>query len=138
MNEYMEKLGSQLTPKNIIIGLGVLLLLSVIGMAYFYQQANSDPQKVAKEELDKAVAQIGKLIVLPKDETPTLATVSDPDKLKDQPFFANAKKGDKVLIYTIAKKAILYSPSLNKIIEVAPVNAGNSGGQTNIPLQKSQ
>ena len=63
-------------------------------------------------------------MVLPKDETPTLATVSDPEKLKDQRFFVNAVKGDKVLVYSLAKKAILYSPSLDKIIEVAPVNVG--------------
>lgn len=49
----------------------------------------------------------------------------DPEKLRDQPFFANAQRGDKVLIYANAKKAILYNPPSNKIIEVAPVNIGN-------------
>lgn len=115
-----------MTSKNIIIGLVALLILSVGGMAYFYNQANTDPAKDAKADLDKTIAEVGRLMVLPTDEIPTLATVSDPEKLKDQPFFAKAQKGDKVLVYSNAKKAILYSPSQNKIIEVAPINLGGS------------
>lgn len=114
------------TTKNIIIGLATLLFLSVGGMTYFYTQAHADPAKEARADLDKTVMQVGRLMVLPTDETPTLATVSDPEKLRDQAFFANAQKGDKVLVYSNAKKAILYSPSLNKIIEVAPINLGNA------------
>lgn len=131
----MEKILSLFTIKNIVISLVALLIISIAGMAYFYQKANADPQKVAQKELNDAIVAIGRLIVLPANETPTLATVSDPEKLKDQAFFINAKKGDKVLIYTVARKAILYSPSLNKIVEVAPVNVG---GSTNASLQKTQ
>ena len=57
-------------------------------------------------------------------EVPTVATVSDVSKLKNQAFFANAKNGDKVLIYQNAKKAILYRPSSNKIVEFGPINLG--------------
>ena len=113
-----------LTPKRIILALFILLLIAIGGMVYFYQKANSNPQKAAEKELQEVIAQVGRLMVLPADETPTLATVSDPEKLQDQKFFVNAKKGDKVLIYSNAKKAILYNPSLNKIVEVAPVNLG--------------
>ncbi len=60
--------------------------------------------------------------LLPSDELPTIATVTDPEKLKGQAFFSKAKTGDKVLIFTNAKEAILYSPSLDKIISVAPLN----------------
>ncbi len=122
----LEKIKQFLTTKNIIVGLAVLLALSVGGMIYFYSQAHIDPAKEARADLDRTVAAVGKLIVLPAEETPTLATVSDPDKLKDQSFFANAQKGDKVLVYSVSRKAILYRSSLNKIIEVAPINLGGT------------
>ena len=109
---------------------GVLAVLTIVALGaavYFYTQLNqlrADPQKVAQEEAKSLVTKVGKLIVLPEGEEPTVATVTDPDLLRDQPFFANAKTGDKVLIYTNARKAILYNPEENKIIEVAPVSIG--------------
>ena len=84
-----------------------------------------NPARAAEEELRQIIARVGQLLVLPEGEIPTLATVTDPEKLKDQSFFVHAKIGDKVLIYTNAKKAILYSPAANKIVEVAPLNIGN-------------
>ncbi len=114
---------------NIVTSVLIALLVIAIGAGiYFYQKATADPQKVAQKELQATIAAVGKLMVLPTDETPTMATVTDPEKLKDQPFFANAKKGDRILIYTTSQKAILYSPSLNKIVEVAPINT--AGGTT--------
>ncbi len=105
-----------------------LFVLAVLGMGYFYMQYNAlkNPTKTQEKELQSAIKKISNLMVLPTDETPTLATVSDPDKLKDQAFFAKAQKGDKVLIYAKAKKAILYSVSMNKILEVAPFSVSNS------------
>jgi hypothetical protein len=118
---------SLFSARNIIIVLVALVVILGAGFVYYFQKANTDPNKVAQEELTEVVEKVGKLIVLPEGETPTLATVSDPSKLKDQTFFARAKAGDKVLIFTNSKKAILYDPVANKIVEVAPVNLG--GGQ---------
>lgn len=70
-------------------------------------------------------------LTLPSDEQPTVATVSDPNKLKDQPFFAGAEKDDKLLIYTNSKKAIIYRPSTNKIINVGPIAISDSGIEQN-------
>ncbi len=83
------------------------------------------PEETLKDEIAELVSEVGKLIVLPEGEMPTIATVTDPERLKDQAFFSKAKAGDKVLIYTNAKKAILYDPVQHKIIEVAPLNIGN-------------
>lgn len=114
----------------LLFGVLVVALIASIGTgAYFYSQVvklKQNPQVLAQQEVQKVVAQVSRLIVLPEGEMPTIATVTDPEKLKDQPFFSKAQKGDKLLIYTNAKKAILYSPTNNKIVEVAPINIGNT------------
>lgn len=76
---------------------------------------------VLGDDVKTLIQNVGKLIELPTDEDPSVATIADISKLKDQPFFAHAKNGDKVLIYTKEKKAIIYRPSTNKIIEAASV-----------------
>lgn len=106
----------------------ILILVALLGTGsggYFYYKAKAmekDPLVSGQRELQTTLAKVGNLIMLPATETPTLATVTDKEKLKDQNFFANSEQGDKVLIYVEAKKAILYRPSLNKIVEVAPLN----------------
>jgi hypothetical protein len=116
--------------KNLI---PVIAVVAILLAGYFYTQMyklKKNPNVVAQAEVADLVSKIGELVLLPEGETPTVATVSDPEALKDQTFFAQAVKGDKVLIYAQAKKAILYSVSMNKIIEVAPLNIGNAKSVT--------
>lgn len=116
-----------ISKKTVAILMAVIVVLFVTSAVLLmqYLQIKADPQKAAAAEVQKLVATVGQLILLPS-ETPTVATVVDPAQLKDQAFFTNAVKGDKLLIYTNAKKAILYDPAQNKIIEVAPINIGNT------------
>lgn len=74
-----------------------------------------------KEEVKSLVDKVSRLYLVPQNEEPTVATVSDPQILKEQSFFTLAEKGDKVLIFTRASKAVLYRPSIDKIIEIAPI-----------------
>lgn len=124
-----------------------ILFIAAIGTAAYYikryhdsqqqvKKLSSNPTLTAQQQNQDLISSIGKLTVLPSGETPTIATVTDITKLKDQPFFANAKNGDKVLIYTSAKKAYLYRPSTNKLINIAPVNIGNN--QTGTTSTSSQ
>lgn len=108
----------------LVVAVAVLSAITV----YYYSQwkvLKNNPQKVAQDEVTAVVEKLRKIMILPDGEQPTIATVVDPAKLKDQPFFAKAKVGDKVLIYTNARKAILYDSVSNKIVEVAPLNIGN-------------
>jgi hypothetical protein len=131
-----EKKGKTLFWIIIIVALLVLAVGVATYFAQKYRDANkelerlSDPQVAAQQELDEILAKVSALTVLPEGEKPTLATVTDPAKLADQPFFANAQTGDRVLIYTNAKKAYLYRPSTNQIINIAPVNIGEGEDTT--------
>jgi len=117
--------------KYIILALVVIAIAGLSFSTYYFrsqylkvQGMVSNPQEASKNEIADIVAKISLSMVLPEEE-PTLATVLEADKLKEQPFFSKSENGDKVLIYTQAKKAILYRPSQNRIIEVSPFSPSN-------------
>lgn len=113
--------------KKVLLLFSILVFLLVLGAVIFGVNIknspffSSDKTSGQEKEAEELVERVGKLILLPSG-SPTIATVSDRDQLVvGQPFFSNAVNGDKVLIYTSSKKAILYRPSTNMIIEVGPV-----------------
>lgn len=127
-------------PRNLRIAIIVLLCAAGgFGVAVYgrtaYQKAVHKVRQLtgkpdqAQQETDNLIAAVGKLIALPDGEQPTIATVTDTGKLKDQPFFSKAENGDRLLIYTEARRLILYRSSINKVINVAPLNIGPVQGQ---------
>ena len=66
--------------------------------------AQKQASQQSQSEAQQLVSEVGQLTVLPTGENPTIATVADLSKLQGQPFFDQAQVGDKVLIYTSAKK----------------------------------
>ncbi len=134
--KFPLKLGFNLTTLIILI----IIVAAVAGSAYLYdtnqkaqtelEKLKKDPNSIQREENKILLENVDNIVDLPKGEEPTIATVTDESKLSSQPFFANAKKGDKVLIYTGAKKAILYRPSTKKVIEIAPVRIGEEQSST--------
>jgi len=126
-NKIMEDTTNTSGGRFFKVVVPIVAVVAIVAAGYLYNQVRvlkQDPQAAARVEADALVAKVGKLIKLPEGETPTVATVSDAEALKDQAFFSSAVVGDKVLIYTTAKKAVLYSVTLNKILEVAPLNIG--------------
>lgn len=119
-----ERAVQQLKKYGPIVVALLFLVLSVAAFHYYrqYSTLKKNPQEFARREAKQLVKQLSELIVLPEGEEPTVATVADLEKLQNQPFFAHAKKGDKVVIYSKARKAILYDPAAHKIVEVAPLN----------------
>lgn len=126
-----------MTSKKIVLPVLAILVLAMAGAAaYFFKEVSAlkeNPNAVVQQEATELAARVGKLIRLPDGEVPTIATVADPAQLADQPFFAKAKTGDKVLIYSQARRAYLYDPVANKVLEVAPVNIGDAA--TTLPAE---
>lgn len=92
---------------------------------------SADAQSAANAaEVQKIVAEVGKHLVLPQGEVPTMAVVSDLSKLQGQPFFERAELGDIVLIYATTRRAVLWRPGAQKIIEVSAINLPSPVVQT--------
>lgn len=126
-----------------VLPIFLLVIVAVIPSVYFYGQYAAIKKEVVtgktKQEDPKAlVARVAKHILLPTGEDPTIMTVTDKEKLSGQSFFANAKNGDKVLVFERAKKAFLYDPGADMVIEVGPVLettiSGTVAGATPTPV----
>lgn len=125
--------------KRIYLIAASAVLLLIVGLSFnsyrlvkqnkvlgaLFEALKKDPQMFAKEEIKQLTDKLTKLVVLPEGEEPVVATVTDKEKLKDQPVFAKAENGDKILIYSKAQKAYIYNPGRNVLVDVVPVNIGN-------------
>lgn len=73
-----------------------------------------------RAQAKRIVERVGRLMVLPKDAEPTVATIVDVTALRSRNAFYNkAENGDYLLVTT--DRAILYDADRNIILDVAPV-----------------
>ncbi len=80
-------------------------------------------RKAKLSENDKLIAEVAKLITLPKNEKPFIGTYDSKTALKNNPFFKDAKDGDKYLIFSESGKAYIYRSNKNekKLVNVGPI-----------------
>jgi hypothetical protein len=128
----MSTVTRRINKNAIIFFLAILCLGNLFSTIYYYNKYTEtkkfigDPAAFSQNEAKILKEKVGKLIDLPTDEEPTIVTVTDIEKVKSQPFFAKASNGDKVLIYQNNKKAILYNPTRNQVLEVGPLLTPNT------------
>lgn len=102
---------------------GIVLLFVAIGIAvYYHKQYKNVVTNKPESEIENIVKVISSVVDLPLGEVPTLATVTDKEKVKNQPFFNKAENGDKVLIYANSKKAYLFRPSTKRVIDMTTLS----------------
>lgn len=114
-------------PKNIKIAFVVLLIVAIgaiIALGVFLKSSHNTTGSVDIKAIDvkSVVSDVGKAIILPEGETPNISAVADVSALKNEPFFANAETGDLVVVYPSTRRAILWRPSVKKIVEISIVN----------------
>ena len=114
---------------------GMLAVIAFVPALYFYREYTNTKKtlETTKSEMAKtgnAFITDLRLVMLLPDEEPTIATVDDVEKVKMNAFFTNAETGDKVVIFKSMKKAILYRPSIKKIIDMAPVNVASASSKS--------
>ena len=122
-------------PRTMLIVILIVLFVAATGgfaWSYWkYQQVQKEIAKLAtlegqqeltKKQVQEIIKKESLLIVVPEKEEPIVATIIDVKSLsKDQPFYKDAKNGDKLIIYPKAKKAIIYDPDRNILVNVGPI-----------------
>lgn len=113
----------------IVGGLLIVLVLSAIAFFFIFREKDTSPD-TSRARSEQIIRKVGKLYLLPSNETPTVALIEDKESIdKKQKFYQQAKDGDYVLVYNKSKMAFLYRESINKLINVAPVTpAENNAG----------
>lgn len=80
------------------------------------------PDKLSDAQVQSVIAQVGKHILLPSDETPIIATVTDAATLRaQQPFYKDVSDGDYLLIYQSQARAILFDPNKDMLVNVGAI-----------------
>lgn len=98
----------------------LFILGMIIGLGLSIARLVSPPNYDDVTTVTNAVA---KHVVIP-DEKPILATVTDKTALKT-PFLQEADNGDRILLYEKAKKVIIYRPSIDRIVNIGPIELSN-------------
>lgn len=109
---------------RLIVGAACLVIVgAAIGFLTLRALAGGEQQpNISTSETVKAV---GRLYILPTDEQPTVAKITDRSQLDGQTFFDPARNGDILLVYKRSKLALLYRPEAGRLVNVGPVTFPN-------------
>ncbi|HZL08242.1 MAG TPA: hypothetical protein VFC50_03550 [Candidatus Dormibacteraeota bacterium] len=110
---------TRFTKKYSKLLLTVLVIAAVLCAAWLISTQHTNSKQ---KSLNHVVGRVGQLMLLPTNEQPTLATVTDKTKLTDKFLASKAANGDEVLIYTKNQMVIIYRPGINKIVAVGTVS----------------
>lgn len=117
------------TKKNLIVKIVFLVILVAALSAagyYFvrYKQISAKYKEAIMTQDEKnqqTIAEVSRIMDLPKDETPVIFAVKDKAKLGDstvtKQFFEKAQNGDVILAYEKANLSIIYRPKEKRIVK---------------------
>lgn len=113
------------SPKVLLIA-GVMAVITCAALAgalvWHATSAPRDPAAENQATIARLQKDIGAVLLLPSDETPTVARLQNVTELNKQEFYASAQAGDYVLTYPKAGLAILYREKDHKLINVDHVS----------------
>ena len=109
---------------KIVILFGFLLMAYFL--VYFYRFTEESYSRAQEQSRSGTtiLQKLGKHMILPSVQ-PTIATVVDPNPLKQKSsFFSKAKKGDSIIIYP--DKVIIFDANTEKIVDIGLNNKKNN------------
>lgn len=126
LSQDIKKQKSPITVKRLLTII-LIIVIFVVGVGAGYMvynklsEKNSKKEEIVDNQVGEILDELGKIILLPEDETPTVMSIMDVEELKkeNEEFYKDAIKGDILIIYS--DKAIIFRREKRKIINVAPV-----------------
>ncbi|MEZ4156554.1 MAG: hypothetical protein R3B52_01060 [Candidatus Paceibacterota bacterium] len=116
-----------------------LIVVGALGYGYMtgmFDSAMSKPlnisldEELSEEQVAEVIERVRDHITLPEGEDPLVATIINVEELRaEQAFYQNAENGDILLLFGQAGKAIIYSPSKDRLINVGPIQFDNTAPQ---------
>lgn len=120
-----------LKQKRVAVALVGLLLVAVAvafwaGRGNIFNSSVADPQQQYEQEALEAYESLSRIMLLPQEE-PTIATVVNVDRLKQENplFYKDAENGDRLFLFVQNRQAILFRPQANKIINITSLDVGD-------------
>jgi hypothetical protein len=105
----------------------ILFVISslVLGVVAYFLLTSRPAVVIQTSANDTAsiLVNLGKQITLPTDEKAVVTPITDVNALKNQTFFVNAKSGDVLVLYVKNHVAVLYDPTVNKIVNMSKITA---------------
>ena len=117
-------------------GTALILLVLGVGGYFVYTKLLSswiNEQKVQREA--KSITdEVGKVVVLPTDETPQVAKILNVEQLQQQDqFFSAAHNGDIALFYRQSGVIILYSAATHKLLNMGSIATSSATASESMP-----
>lgn len=101
-----------------ILASGALIIGCLFGTCIVFLFMRQEPKNL--DEVEHVKSLVGRHFVLPASEEPAMFTVTDKTQITTE-FLKIAENGDKVLVYQVAKRIVIYRPNIDKVVDVGPV-----------------
>lgn len=134
----MEEIESKAAPKSTRKALVAIAIIALVALVLVLDMQRREAEKQLKslsvrleqlqtgntqqnrEAAQRIVNEVRKLIAIPEDVEPTVATIIDVETLRQRnPFYNKAENGNHLIV--TAERAILYDSEKKIIIDVVPV-----------------
>ncbi len=105
----------------LIVGIIVVLVMLLAAIALGRDSDNSAaPSSMNSQDTEakQLYEKIGKTVLLPVNEIPTVANVSKEELAQQQTGLTDIQENDKVLLFAKSRKAVVYRPSIDKVVAV--------------------
>lgn len=132
MTSMLRRSDGSATSRNSVVILCALVVALVATVVLLVAQQGRGAAQGGGNADDKTAAiveRVGEIMLLP-DETPSTTTIENPDKLQENTFFRNVRRGDEVLIFAQNATLIVYRPSTHQIVNVGPIATPSEGADT--------